>query len=65
MSNPKPVFIAITIDSFVVPEKCKIRYETHINIDNPTLTKINNLMDCLKCGINAFEDEEADGGKDE
>ena len=60
MSKTEPVFIAITIDSFIFPEKCKVRYETRLNVDDPTLTKINSLMECIKCGINAFEDEIAE-----
>lgn len=65
MSEPKRVFITLIAEYYDVPDECKIKFQTHVNVDNPTPDKLKNLIECLRCGINAFEDEEADGDKDE
>jgi len=64
MSEPKRVFITLIAEYYDFPDKCKINYQTHVNVDKPTPDKIKCLIECLKCGINAFEDEVTENDED-
>lgn len=38
----------------------KMKYCGNMDIDNVTVENVTNFIECVKCGINAFEDEVAE-----